>query len=747
MSAKSLLGATSLCLLVSGCSQLLSVPQLSSTPAPGIPALLTLSSSVVKVESGSINGQVLGLDGKPAANVAVHGYLISNNSASLISNNSASLVSNHAASFRALSKHPYLIQADQLDTRTDGQGRFTLLNSSAEPLNIEAVLSADIKALQFNAGASSTLQLAYTGEIRGQISALNAPEVEDFTGVDVYIPGTSYVAKADRAGRFTLSNVPVGTFELFANKTGLGSANASGVQVSSKATTTAPALALSVHPPVLASLSPENGGPGSTLTIKGERFGATTGAAFQVSVGGAVASHPTRLDDQTLQLTVPSGATSEDVIVSIEGVPSNALKFKVLKTLRFLQGGWDLNVLRGATRSFTIAASSSTGADVGNPALSWSIEGTAASVDARGLVTGVSAGYAVLKASSGTLSTSLPLDVLARLPVVTTFAGTATASYVDDAGSAARFAYPSNIAIDASDKLYVSEFSLAYPTDAYDWSNHRIRAITSTGVVSTYAGTSLRGYLNTDSGPATSAKFYGVSGLCVDSDNTLYVADYGNFALRSVSPQGVVKIVSGGGQLGPSDFYSGIIAVALDLQKYLYVSDSNYPRIQKISPQGQVSTLAGNGIAGHKDDLRDAAQFNGPRGLVVDPQGNVFVADSGNHRIRKIKPDGAVTTWAGTGIPGHADGFGQEAQFQYPYGLTRDRKGNLYVADTGNYLIRKINPAGIVTTVVGTAGAAGYVEGSGSDARFSYPQDLTVDSSGNLFVTDCANHSIRKVTF
>ena len=159
------------------------------------------------------------------------------------------------------------------------------------------------------------------------------------------------------------------------------------------------------------------------------------------------------------------------------------------------------------------------------------------------------------------------------------------------------------------------------------------------------------------------------------------------------------------------------------------------------------TTLAGGAGAGPADGTGPAAQFNGPPGVAVDSSGNVYVADSGNHTIRKITSAGVVTTLAVmAGTPGSADGTGTAAQFMFPRGVAVDVAGNLYVTDVGNCTIRKITPAGVVTTLAGTVGTAGSDDGTGSAAQFGFPQRLTVDSAGNVFVADTANSTIRKIT-
>lgn len=199
---------------------------------------------------------------------------------------------------------------------------------------------------------------------------------------------------------------------------------------------------------------------------------------------------------------------------------------------------------------------------------------------------------------------------------------------------------------------------------------------------------------------------------------------------------------------GKPGLFNSPYAVAIDAAKNIYVSDTVNHTIRKVAPDGTVSTLAGSaGLFGSADGTGSAARFNFPVGIGLDAAGNVYVADSKNFTIRKITPAGVVTTFAGAAFqPGSADGTGTAARFLLPYGLAVDAAGDVYVADGGNSLIRKITPAGVVTTLAGSAGQTGLVNGTGASARFNLPFGLAVTSSGNLIVADSGNNAIRQVT-
>ncbi|WP_438422715.1 cadherin domain-containing protein [Aquimarina macrocephali] len=268
---------------------------------------------------------------------------------------------------------------------------------------------------------------------------------------------------------------------------------------------------------------------------------------------------------------------------------------------------------------------------------------------------------------------------------------------------------------------------------------------TSTVTVSTFAG-SFSGYVDAT---GTAARFALPSGCAIDSHGNLFVADVSNQRIRKITPAGVVTTFAGStfgyaDGTGAAAKFNFPYDIAIDANDNLYVADSNNNRIRKITPAGVVTTLAGSGISGSANGTGTAARFNGPRGVAVDASGNVYVSDYGNHRIRKVTPTGVVTNLAG-GSPGFADGTGLNARFNHPSGLTVNSNGDIYVCDNSNHRVRKITPAGVVATIVGN-GTAGFLDNTGTSARFSYPRDITVDANDNLYVTDFGNRRVRKIT-
>jgi len=200
---------------------------------------------------------------------------------------------------------------------------------------------------------------------------------------------------------------------------------------------------------------------------------------------------------------------------------------------------------------------------------------------------------------------------------------------------------------------------------------------------------------------------------------------------------------------GNSARFDNPSGVAVDGAGNIYVADSSNSTIRKITPTGVVTTLAGdaNSDTGATDGVGSTARFNGPMSVAADGTGNVYVADTINNTIRKITSAGVVSTLAGTpGVSGHVDGVGSSALFNQPQGVAVDQSGNVYVADTQNYTIRKIAVTGAVTTIAGTPGVFGYADGTGNAAVFSLTTGVAVDISGNVFVADQSNNVIRMVT-
>ena len=345
-----------------------------------------------------------------------------------------------------------------------------------------------------------------------------------------------------------------------------------------------------------------------------------------------------------------------------------------------------------------------------------------------------------LVGKNGTISyfstTANPTPQSGTCPVVvTTLAGSGAAGFADGTGTAAQFNNPFGVAVDSSGTVYVA-----------DLLNNRIRKITPASVVTTFAGSGLASFAD---GTGTAAQFNNPTGVAVDSSGTVYVADAANHRIRKITPAGVVTTLAGSTQgfadgTGTAAQFNVPYDVAVDSSGTVYVADYNNNRIRKITPAGVVTSLAGSGgLPGSLDGTGTGAQFNAPSGVAVDSSGMVYVADYANHRIRKITPAGVVTTFAG-GAQGYLDGTSTAAQFNSPLGVAVDSSGTVYVGDYGNQRIRKITPAGVVTTLAGS-GVAGFADGTAAAAQFYNPVRVAVDSSGAVYVGDYYNNRIRKI--
>jgi gliding motility-associated-like protein len=305
---------------------------------------------------------------------------------------------------------------------------------------------------------------------------------------------------------------------------------------------------------------------------------------------------------------------------------------------------------------------------------------------------------------------------------VTTFAGKGAVGNSNGNGKSASFNAPVGAVADAAGNIYIA-----------DSKNYQVRKITPGGTVSVLAGSGTQG--NQD-GPGPDASFKVITDLTIGKDGNLYVVDGLNSSIRKITPGGDVTTVINN--------LSQIYGIAVDASGNIFVSQPFNYVILKVTPAGLTSVFAGTGNRGFFDGKGTAASFNQPTFIAIDVTGNMIVADGGNSIIRKIKPDGTVSTLAGNRLAtGASNGNGVYASFNFPNGLTIDALGNIYVVDTGNNLIRRITADGEVITVAGSL--AGNVDDVSKKARFSYPLGVAVNTSGELFVTDYGNNNIRKV--
>ncbi len=333
-------------------------------------------------------------------------------------------------------------------------------------------------------------------------------------------------------------------------------------------------------------------------------------------------------------------------------------------------------------------------------------------------------------------------------PPISTAAGTGTAGFSGDNGLAvaAQLNYPYGVVVGFTGALYISE-----------WGNHRVRKITADGKISTVAGTGTKGFSG-DCGPAVSAQLNVPRGVAVDSVGAVYIADSDNHRVRKVTADGKICTVAGTGTKGFSGDggpataarLDGPFGVAVDSTGTLYIAEHNNHRVRKITPDGKISTVVGTGTAGSDGDGGPAvsAQLNFPRGVEVGRAGDLYIADTRNHRIRKITPDGKISTVAGTGTKGFSGDGGPAtaAQLDRPFEVAVDSTGTLYIAEYDNHRVRRITADGKISTVAGT-GTKGFSGDGGpaASAQMNNPTGVAVDRANTLYIADHSNHRVRKV--
>lgn len=288
---------------------------------------------------------------------------------------------------------------------------------------------------------------------------------------------------------------------------------------------------------------------------------------------------------------------------------------------------------------------------------------------------------------------------------------------------ARNFNIVTGVAVDVAGNVYVD-----------DYSNNQIKKVTPAGVVSVFAGSGASGFTN---GQGTAATLNQPDGITIDANGNLYIADQSNHAIRKITPGGLVTTLAGNSTTGSTDGTGSAASfyfpkgLGIDAAGNIYVADNSNNLIRKVTPTGVVTTIAGNGTTGFFNGNGRSASFNSPTGVEVDATGNLYIADAGNNAIRKMTPAGVVTTFA-TGI-------------NFPREIRVDAGGTFYVTSQSSNLIKKISSTGIMTTLAGN-GSSGSADGNLNTATFNQPIGLALDGSGNLYVGDAYNSSVRKIT-
>jgi len=332
---------------------------------------------------------------------------------------------------------------------------------------------------------------------------------------------------------------------------------------------------------------------------------------------------------------------------------------------------------------------------------------------------------------------------------ITTLAGNGVHGYAGDAGAAtsAQLNYPQGIAVDSSGNIFIA-----------DCFNHRVRKVTPDGVISTVAGTGTAGRAG-DGAAATSATLRNPCGVAVDSAGNIYIGDTRNHAVRKVATGGTISKLAG---LGEAGYYgdglaaveaalSAPLGVALDSAGNVYIADVFNHRIRKVATDGKIATVAGNGVVGYSGDDGPAtgATLAYPHSVALDAAGNLYIADTHNDCIRKVAPDGTITTVAGSGMAGFAGdgGAATQAQLNYPKGLALDAAGNIFIADTFNNRIRVVTPDGKIATVAGSGAFGDWGDGGpATDAMLRFPTGVAVGPAGRVYIADDQNSRIRLLT-
>lgn len=276
-----------------------------------------------------------------------------------------------------------------------------------------------------------------------------------------------------------------------------------------------------------------------------------------------------------------------------------------------------------------------------------------------------------------------------------------------------------------------------------------IRTFAGKGGISGFGG---------DGGPATAANFNSPQSMAIDASGTLYIADTKNHCIRkikagtvsTIAGTGAIAGYAGDGGAATSAKMNEPVAVAVDGSGNVFVADASNNAVRKISTAGIITTIAGTGVAGYGGDgaAATSAKLNTPNGVWVDPAGNVYIGDTWNHRVRKVNTSGIISTFAGTGVPGYGgDGFAAtNAQLYYTNGITMDAAGNFYMTDNGNHRVRKVNTSGIISTVAGN-GVGGYITDGvpATSTEIYFPVGVKTDASGNIYFGEDGNSRVRKV--
>ena len=505
--------------------------------------------------------------------------------------------------------------------------------------------------------------------------------------------------------------------------------------------------------PVIISFTPTFGVTGNTITIKGFNFTGTTSVTF-----GNIAANFKVVNDSIIAAILGGGASGS---VSV----TNNLGKDSLKGFSYCTSISNPSVIVSASTasipsSQTSVTFKSSVFDAGlSSTYQWYKNNTALkgaiidSLTVNGLVNNDSVWVVLNSSQACTVNNVISNKVFMYVSdaTITTVAGNGIQGYDGDGASAnsAKLNFPWGIAVDANDNLYCVVISA-------------LRKINTDGIISTFAG----GYSNNnlgDGGLATAATLPHPAGVTTDANGNIYISDIYTNSIRKVDSKGIIYTIAGkisgkyGGYSGDGDSATSAElsqpwGMTIDAKGNLYIADKWNNRIRKVDTNGIISTFAGNGTKGYSGDggIATAAELNNPEGVALDSVGNLFIIDSYNNVIRKVSVNGIISTIAGNGIAGYSGdgGMASIAELNNPSGLAIDAKGNIYISDWGNLVIRKINKNGIINTVAGNG-----IQGDSGDGSFAIaaefydPECVAVDAEGNLYISDMNKFRVRKVTF
>lgn len=520
---------------------------------------------------------------------------------------------------------------------------------------------------------------------------------------------------------------------------------------------------------LISEFSPRSGGPGTVVTIKGTGFDGKVPSNNLVMFNGAPGV-VTSATETMIVATVPEGASFGTISVTVNGkVVTSADAYAAMLGIKTIMGthlasGMPANEVSLTYDALAMDAAGNLYAAVSywNGIVKISPDGKLTKVAGTGLSGDMGDGGPAVDARLND-PRGLAVDAAGNLYIadtynhrvrkvspdgtITTVAGVGASGFSGDGGPArsAQLYAPRGLALDAAGNLYIA-----------DRDNHRVRKVKPDGTITTVAGAAGWGGFSGDGGPATAARLNGPTGVTLDKDGNLYIADSNNHRIRKVSPDGTISTAAGNGNwnfsgdAGPATA-AGLYnpeSVAVDEDGNLYIADQYHYRIRKVTPDGTISTVAGDGNGGNRGDGGPAlnAGFRA-NALVVGKEGSLYLSDRDSRRIRKVSSDGMITSVAGGNVPAAREGAALATEIWDPIGMAEDAQGNLYVSDQDADVVYKLTPAGQVVRVAGTGNGGSSPDGGPArEASLSGPAGLALDKSGNLYIAEQYNNKVRKVT-